>query len=439
MKKIISFMLVLALLALSVLNASAMEGAEPAGEGQMAITAIPGPSFSDVAGHWAASAISEWTAKGVLKGYPDGTFRPAGNVTLAELATMLCRVKDIPPAGGAECAGLKLSDWYYPSVSGMLAQRMLPVHSSYTETLTREDAAYMIGRAFGLESSSIGTASVSYADLNSCSGYALDMVKKMAAAGIINGYPDGSFRPKNSITRAEAVTLLSRAQSAADSGRINGQPAITSGAAIASDWNKTLDRMWVAMDAMAALEEGGTAVSVSFRSGEEAAAAAKELLKTRWGIADEAALKSKLEALKNDSEDARFKMSVLELSQYDSARLAALKSSSFMYEETLELYDKWASKGICAYDALQTARLAMLGFNAGYLDYGDASYVAGTVPQSTLKKQFGSWAEVWDNYLDGASWVQRRDIRGGKARTNEGMFQSTAVFWPDVFDNSLLK
>ncbi len=347
MKKTIAFILSFILLLAAAVPAYAVVGAEPAGEGQMAITALPAEpaaaAFPDVAGHWAASSIAAWTSKGVLKGYPDGSFRPNGGVTLAELATMLCRIKEFPTAGGVECTGLKLSDWYYDSVSRLLAQRMLPVHDSFTESLTREDACYMIGRAFGLEKAQVSAAGVNYSDLTGCSGYALDIVKKMSSCGIIHGYPDGSFRPKNGISRAEVVTLLSNAQQAVETNpNVDGTPLVVSGAAIVSDWEKAGVRLWLAMSAMADLADGKTAPSLSFASGDDAKKQALETLKTKWNIADAASLNAKISELSNGGSDALFKMSVLELSQYNSEQLAALKSSSFMYEATLELYDKWA-------------------------------------------------------------------------------------------------
>ena len=44
--------------------------------------------------------------------------------------------------------------------------------------------------------------------MDEISDYAAEAVKRMYALGIINGYEDGSFRPKNSITRAEAAKIL---------------------------------------------------------------------------------------------------------------------------------------------------------------------------------------------------------------------------------------
>ncbi len=440
MNKILSYILVLALLFGC--------GACPVfAEESGLLPADPAPAaspsairFTDTDGHWAAASIAEWTVRGVLKGYPDGSFRPNGSVTLAELATMLCRIRDYPSAGGAECTGLKLSDWYYDSVSRLLAQRMLPVHGSFTETLTREDACYMIGRAFGLDKAGASGAIVGYSDLAGCSSYTLTLVKKMSACDIIHGYPDGSFRPKNSISRAEVVTLLTNAQKAADTDpNVDGQPALISGGAVFSNWEKTGVRLWLAMSAMADLGDGQMSPSLSFVSGDEAKQKALDTLKTRWNITDAAILKAGISGLADSGTDALFRMSVIELSQYNSSQLEALKSSSFMYEGTLELYDKWTSAGLTAYDALRAAQLSKLGYESGLLDYGDAFYLAGTAPQTNLKRCFGSWEEVWDNFLDGLAWESRQDIRGGKARSGEGRFEAIGVFYPDLFDDSLLK
>lgn len=60
--------------------------------GEDALEAVSASSFSDLAGFdWAAKYINYAAAKGIISGYPDGTFRPANQVTYAEMASMLVR------------------------------------------------------------------------------------------------------------------------------------------------------------------------------------------------------------------------------------------------------------------------------------------------------------------------------------------------------------
>ena len=106
--------------------------------------------FSDVsASDWFNNAISTLTNAGILDGYEDGTFRPNGNITRAEFATIAVRFFDLTYEG----------EDLFPDISDHWAR---------------------------------------------------DYINQAAAAGFVNGYEDGTFRPNNAITRAEAVTLVNR-------------------------------------------------------------------------------------------------------------------------------------------------------------------------------------------------------------------------------------
>ena len=78
-------------------------------------------SFSDLAGHWAAGAISAVSAKGWVTGYPDGSFHPNANITRAEAMAMINRMLGRLPASTSDLLrgmktfsdNLDASKWYY--------------------------------------------------------------------------------------------------------------------------------------------------------------------------------------------------------------------------------------------------------------------------------------------------------------------------------------
>ena len=76
------------------------------------------------------------------------------------------------------------------------------------DEITREDAAVVLGRYLNLQSR--GSA-VRFSDSDQISDYAKEYVDLCSQNGIVNGYEDGSFRPKASITRGEAAAILRRA------------------------------------------------------------------------------------------------------------------------------------------------------------------------------------------------------------------------------------
>lgn len=76
-------------------------------------------------------------------------------------------------------------------------------------TITRAETVSMLNSVLDVKT---GDKNLSFSDMASSAWYA-PVIKKMAAAGIINGYTDGTFRPENQITRAEFVTMLMQGKS----------------------------------------------------------------------------------------------------------------------------------------------------------------------------------------------------------------------------------
>ena len=163
--------------------------------------------FTDIAAdHWAYGYVEELVTNGVINGYTDNTFRPGNNVTRAELAKMI--TLQFGNAGTKAYSDVAETEWYYSFVTNsgdyfITEGEFFPmVHA------TREEVAYAIYVAKDLPG---GTGETGFTDAQTVYP---DYQKAVAAAaenGIINGYPDGTFRPKNNITRAEVAAILSRA------------------------------------------------------------------------------------------------------------------------------------------------------------------------------------------------------------------------------------
>ena len=72
-------------------------------------------------------------------------------------------------------------------------------------SITRQDASAIIYRYLALEAA---TDDNTFTDSGEISNYAKEAVNALSKEGIINGYPDNTFRPKNTITRAETAAVL---------------------------------------------------------------------------------------------------------------------------------------------------------------------------------------------------------------------------------------
>jgi len=201
--KMLAALLTAALAAAPVLSAAA--AAAPAGQ-------TAGQGATDTQGHWAREAISQWMANGVAAGYPDGTFKPDGSITRAEFATLINKVFGFSGSSGQPFSDVKEGAWYQAALSsarsagyyeGSDGNKALPLAA-----ISRQDAAAMLSRVFQLEANDSASGSLTFIDSAQISGYARKAVQ--ALAGIVSGYPDGSFRPSGDMTRAEAVILLNK-------------------------------------------------------------------------------------------------------------------------------------------------------------------------------------------------------------------------------------
>lgn len=168
-------------------------------------------AFPDTAGHWAQTYIENWQDKGLVAGYEDGTFRPDGILTRAEFAACVNNLLQ-HPAAASPFQDVKEGDWFYAPVTALAAQGFLAPDASGNfrpnEPMTRQDAAVLFAGAFGLLDAP--EAAADFADLAEIE--AVGAVGAMVKAGFITGYPDKTFKPDGSITRAEAMTIFNAAE-----------------------------------------------------------------------------------------------------------------------------------------------------------------------------------------------------------------------------------
>ena len=148
-----------------------------------------------------------------VSGYPDGTVRPGANITRAETAQMLYRLLTSDAQSRYATKSNSFSDvaadaWYCESVSTLSGMGIITGYPDGTfrpnEKITRAEFATLLSRF--TEAKPAGTASFS----DTASHWARAAIETASANGWVTGYPDGTFRPNNSITRAEAMTMINR-------------------------------------------------------------------------------------------------------------------------------------------------------------------------------------------------------------------------------------
>ena len=176
-------------------------------------TALAAGSYADTNGHWAESSIERWSSYGIIQG-SNGQFDPNGQLTCAQLATILAKLLKLPAAKDAGFSDNKADAWYYDASNRCAAAGILNGNGDGTVTpeapITRERAMVMLGRALGIEP--IREPDLTkYTDAAKVAPYAQGMVAAMIEAGIVGGVTAGELAPQDNINRASTVTILDRA------------------------------------------------------------------------------------------------------------------------------------------------------------------------------------------------------------------------------------
>lgn len=171
------------------------------------------PTYGDTAGHWAESSIERWSAYGIIQG-SNGLFDPNGQLTCAQLATILAKLLKLPAAKDAGFTDNTADAWYYDAINRCAAAGILNGNGDGTVTpeapITRERAMVMLARALGIEPLRKPDLT-KYTDAAQVSAYAQGYVAALIEAGIVGGVTADQLAPQNNITRAATVTILDRA------------------------------------------------------------------------------------------------------------------------------------------------------------------------------------------------------------------------------------
>lgn len=192
----------------AVPTAAATSTPAPAGNG-----AAPsaGPALNDVSSHWAASAIQKAVQAGFVNGYADNTFRPNKQVNRAEFVTMLARALKLPESGaGTFKDASAIPAWASAYAAQAAAAGIIGGYEDGTfrpeQQLTRAELTVMIVRALGITVDP--RAKLSFADSSEVPNWAVPYIAAAAEKSLVSGTGQNRFAPNQTATRAEAVVLI---------------------------------------------------------------------------------------------------------------------------------------------------------------------------------------------------------------------------------------
>ena len=186
--------------------------------------ALPGTAFpysGSIGGGYTYYTIKKATPKlntydhfAYVQGYPDGTVKPAGNITRAETAAILFRLMDnssrktyLSTKSGFR--DVTAGSWYNTYVATLNNAGVITDSANGyfrpNEAITRAELAAM------LASFTETTRAANYFNDVTANYWAANAIAICAKLGWITGYPDGSFRPDRNVTRAELMAMINRA------------------------------------------------------------------------------------------------------------------------------------------------------------------------------------------------------------------------------------
>lgn len=184
-------------------------------------------TFPDLKGHWAEATVMQAVAAGFVSGYPDGTFQPDQSITRAEYVAMLVKAGHLTnPAVGQfgwfrDMGGHWLNNQHMlQNAIGLISPFDYGDYFNPDQVIPRQELAILAERLLGriARAQSLTGTDVAFADKGDIPGWARGYIKLAVDDRILNGYPDGTFRPSQGATRAEAVTMVQHAVTTMEQG-----------------------------------------------------------------------------------------------------------------------------------------------------------------------------------------------------------------------------
>jgi len=216
--KILSAVLAAAML-LSLMSGAAL-AASVTTEKPLVTGGTAAPQFADVpANHWAYQVICKVTAAGLFQGTGGNLFEPDAGMTRAMFVVVLARLDGakVDNAQSTQFPDVPANTWYSGAVAWAVANKLAEGYDdgrfAPNRDISRQEIAVFLYRYLhGYKQYTLKEAPLvaSFADSASVSAYARDAVEFCRLHGLIGGYADGTYRPLQTVTRAEVAAMFSR-------------------------------------------------------------------------------------------------------------------------------------------------------------------------------------------------------------------------------------
>lgn len=166
----------------------------------------------DALSHWAEKSIGSMASKDVVRGYADGTFKPENRVTRAEFAKLVVTAMELDiesyEGGFGDLEGHWAADYIQTAKSSGIINGYEDGTFKPDGEITRAEMAAMLSRAVAGKAGSVDLAQ--FADSHKIPAWASKGVQGAVAAELMKGDTNGKFNPEKLTTRAESATVVYR-------------------------------------------------------------------------------------------------------------------------------------------------------------------------------------------------------------------------------------
>lgn len=169
-----------------------------------------GTGYSDIkVSNWAYGAVAAMSDKSIVKGYPDGSFKPGNTVTYGEFIKMALIADSGQDAGNASSGHWALN-YYNKALEQNYFTNYDISKGQLSDSITRSDMALIISSILGdVKIENYDEIQKGIKDITYQTKHEYDITKAYAS-GILTGYTDSTFRPNQTLTRAESATVIYR-------------------------------------------------------------------------------------------------------------------------------------------------------------------------------------------------------------------------------------
>ena len=170
--------------------------------------------YSDIDNHWAKSYIETLSNYEAISGYPDGSFKPNLTISRIEFIAMIVKAQSLEVK-----APIEGQYWGQPYIDAALANGLITINeygnmdiSTFDKNLSREEMTSIVVQAYVtsggiIDPTLMDEARSALTDFNLVSPNYQQNAIGSVALELITGYPDGTFSPQKSATRAQATVL----------------------------------------------------------------------------------------------------------------------------------------------------------------------------------------------------------------------------------------